>query len=140
QVDENPFIEWNESPPISRAPSSALSTHDIITATAREEKDLSHFLVEQLAMLQISTPLKRVIEFIIYSIDEDGYFRMDEAEVLHNLGISNDLYEKAMQIIHQMEPIGVGARSLVECLLLQAKQLAKEDDLLHRLIEDHLDD
>ncbi|MEJ8776606.1 RNA polymerase factor sigma-54 [Pseudogracilibacillus sp. ICA-222130] len=136
KVEENPFIEWNEPPSTYR--STELSTHDVITATAYEEKDLYDVLIEQLAIFSLSDEDRKVVEYIIYSLEEDGYLRTERKDIIRHLHILPEQFDRALHIVHQLEPIGVGATSLVDCLLIQAKHLAPHDELLHQLIENHL--
>ena len=136
QVEENPFIEWSEPPTTYR--STDVSTHDVIAATAYEEKDLYDVLVEQLAIFSLSDEERKVVEYIICSLEDDGYLRTEKKDIVSRLHISPDQFDRALHIVHQLEPIGVGATSLVDCLLIQAKHLAPKAALLHQLIEYHL--
>ena len=106
-----------------------------------EGRSMQEYLVEQLSFRNLSEQELAVAEFLVGSIDEDGYLRRDlesiSDDVVFSLGIetSTDELEHLLGIIHQLEPAGIGARNLQECLLLQmgqrrtdtpAKRLAKK--------------
>ena len=106
-----------------------------------EGRSMQEYLVEQLSFRNLSEQELAVAEFLVGSIDEDGYLRRDlesiSDDVVFSLGIetSTDELELLLGIIHQLEPAGIGARNLQECLLLQmgqrrtdtpAKRLAKK--------------
>ena len=85
-----------------------------------EGRSLQEYLVEQIGYRTLSPRDKAVAEFIIGSIDEDGYLRRDmesiSDDVAFSLGIevSVEQLEKLLGIIHQLEPAGIGARDLRE--------------------------
>ena len=106
-----------------------------------EGRSMQEYLVEQLSFRNLSEQELAVAEFLVGSIDEDGYLRRDlesiSDDVVFSLGIetTTDELERLLGIIHQLEPAGIGARNLQECLLLQmgqrradtpAKRLAKK--------------
>lgn len=84
---------------------------------------------------------------LIRYLNEDGYFQVpvppdETADWLSlELDVPVDLIREAISDIHRLDPAGVGARSLKECLLLQVRHLGFEhDELLCRIIRDHLED
>ncbi|HOB85050.1 MAG TPA: RNA polymerase factor sigma-54 [Bacteroidales bacterium] len=91
------------------------------------------FLESQLGLRDLTDKQKILGEFIIGNIDEDGYLRreleniVDDLAFLQNLTTTVEELEEVLMIIQDLEPAGVGARSLRECLLLQ---LAKRDHAL----------
>ena len=106
-----------------------------------EGRSMQEYLVEQLSFRNLSEQELAVAEFLVGSIDEDGYLRRDlesiSDDVVFSLGIETTTQEleHLLGIIHQLEPAGIGARNLQECLLLQmgqrradtpAKRLAKK--------------
>ncbi|MCP9221550.1 RNA polymerase factor sigma-54 [Erythrobacter sp. LQ02-29] len=75
---------------------------------------------------------------IIGLLDEAGYLRSDLAEVARDLGVPLAEAERALEVVQALEPTGVGARNLGECLALQAKEADRYDPCMARLI-DNLD-
>ena len=93
-----------------------------------EGRSMQEYLIEQLSFRNLSEREQSIAEFLVGSIDEDGYLRRDmesiSDDVAFSLGIetSTEELERLLQIIHQLEPAGIGARNLQECLLLQMSQ------------------
>ena len=72
---------------------------------------------------------------LIDLIDEAGYLTAELMEVATRLGVSVALVEQVLRCIHGFDPTGVGARSLAECLALQAREADRYDPAMARLIE-----
>ena len=93
-----------------------------------EGLSLQEYLMEQLRYRNLKEEERKVTEFLIGSIDEDGYLRRDmesiSDDIAFSLGIeySVEELERLLSFIHQLEPAGIGARNLQECLLLQMNQ------------------
>ena len=93
-----------------------------------EGRSMQEYLIEQLAFRNLNEQEQAIAEFLVGSIDEDGYLRRDmesiSDDVAFSLGIetSTEELERILSIIHELEPAGIGARNLQECLLLQMKQ------------------
>ncbi len=79
-----------------------------------------------------------VARHIIGLLDEAGYLRIDLAEIARDLGIPLAEAERALEVVQSLEPTGVGARTLAECLALQAREADRYDPCMARLI-DNLD-
>ena len=94
-----------------------------------EGRSLQEYLVEQLGYRDLSEREMRLAVYLIGSIDEDGYLRCDLASVADDIAFTMGVevtpaeLERLLKIIHELEPAGVGARNLQECLLLQMDQI-----------------
>ncbi len=101
-------------------------------------RSLQEYLVEQLQYRNLSERDMRLAVYLIGSIDEDGYLRRDLESVADDIAFSVGVettaeeLERLLGIIHELEPAGVGARNLRECLLLQMEQTPQDTDLLLR--------
>ncbi|TCN26820.1 RNA polymerase factor sigma-54 [Mesobacillus foraminis] len=88
-----------------------------------ETSDTLHdHLLFQLNTLKITANQRRVIVLLIKHIDENGYLGAGIEETAQKLGLGLDEVENSLNILQGMEPAGVGARSLQECLLLQLER------------------
>ena len=114
-----------------------------------EGRSLQEYLMEQLGYRNLSEQDRQVAEFLVGSIDEDGYLRRDLEsvgdDIAFTLGIevSVERLESLLSIIHQLEPAGIGARSLQECLLLQMTQRRMDSPskrLAHKIITSYFDE
>ena len=94
-----------------------------------EGRSLQEYLVEQLGYRNLSEREMRLAVYLVGSIDEDGYLRRDLESVADDIAFTIGLetsageLERILGVIHELEPAGIGARDLRECLLLQIEQL-----------------
>ena len=88
-------------------------------AADRELEGLPAFLRDQLHRLRLSKPLRALCEYLAELVDEDGYLAQEDLDGLADLKIPRELTEQALETLQGLDPPGVGARSLSECLLLQ---------------------
>ena len=94
-----------------------------------EGRSLQEYLVEQLGYRNLPERDLRLAVYLIGSIDEDGYLRRDLESVADDIAFTMGLettageLERLLGIIHELEPAGIGARDLRECLLLQMAQM-----------------
>jgi RNA polymerase sigma-54 factor len=104
-------------------------------------------LINQLNTFILQEDERQIAEFLVGSIDDDGYLRRTIQDIVDDLAFTQGVYtdektvEKILHIIHDLEPIGVGARDLQECLLLQLKHKTPSEyvDLAIDLIENQFD-
>ncbi len=143
--DERSWDEWLEmyedldsmEPTAPRDPNAeATNTEDFVGGV----QSFDDYLVQQLALLDLSEAVARAGRVIIGSLDDDGFFTgsLDEAAAL--AGVSRAEAESALKAVQQLDPPGVGAQSLPEALCLQMESLGIEEPNLLRIVQDHLDD
>ncbi len=108
------------------------------------EQCLSHRLHEQVDCEPMSSFRRQIAHAIVDSLDEDGYFRSNEAEIAEQIQVeASDVSSVLEGVIHQLEPGGIGSRCLEECLLLQLDGTSEADILARHLLKsyaDHLGD
>jgi RNA polymerase sigma-54 factor len=109
--------------------------------TVAERPTLADHLSWQLSLGSMTDDERRLAEAIIGNLDADGYIAADQlAALATDLGADpSDLESALTDIIQDLDPAGVGARTLSECLLIQARALFPRDDLVHALLERHLE-
>ncbi len=84
-------------------------------------------LINQLNTFILTDDQRDIAEFLVGSIDDDGYLRREIQDIVDDMAFTQGIYtdektvEKILHIVHELEPSGVGARDLKECLLLQLK-------------------
>jgi RNA polymerase sigma-54 factor len=102
---------------------------------------LEEHLMEQVAMLKNVTPLeKRILHFLIGNLNESGYLTISETEAADILSTDVEKVEEMIWMLQTLEPVGVGARSLAECLLIQLKEQPEEHTVAMAIVEHHLED
>lgn len=120
---------------------NADSTYDPFLHLVLNEVSLERHLKEQLGFIkQISPSTRQAVLFMVGNLDRNGYLRSSLPEIAEMCGIEIAQVERALRILQSMDPRGVGARDLKECLLLQTQSLADGSPLVTVLIENHLKD
>jgi RNA polymerase sigma-54 factor len=102
--------------------------------------DLTEHLFWQLRLSTSDNKDEDIGTMIIGNIDDDGYLRATSDELSRLLNVSNEDIERLIKLIQGFDPIGVCARDLKECLLIQAEQLELKETLVEDIILNHLED
>ena len=114
-----------------------------------EGRSLQEYLVEQLNFRNLSERDMRLAVYLVGSLDEDGYLRRDLESVADDIAFTTGIetsaeeLERILGIIHELEPAGIGARDLRECLLLQIDQLplnTRPRKLARKILADYFDE
>ena len=105
---------------------------------SRDAVSLAEHLNAQIGASAYSEREALIASYIVGELDEAGYWRQDLRELAQTLGASIEEAEDALILVQSLEPTGVGARSLGECLALQAKEANRLDPAMGRLL-DNLD-
>ncbi|MEH7352824.1 RNA polymerase factor sigma-54 [Neobacillus drentensis] len=92
---------------------------DWIEQIADKPFSLEDHLISQLKITNLSAEQLKVIRHLIQNLDENGYFLGDVCEIAQKLRVAEDLVEDCLAVIQTLEPAGIGARNLQECLLMQ---------------------
>ena len=88
----------------------------------------TEYLLSQLKPISMDERMMKVAEFLVGSIDESGYIRLTIDEIIDDLAFTQNLIvneeeiNNVLEIIHEFDPAGVGAKNLQECLYLQLKR------------------
>jgi len=101
---------------------------------------LSDHLMWQLHLSASDPDMIKGGEWIIGNLDDDGYLGSPLLELAQQSGIPRSVMERALALIQEFDPLGVGAGDLRECLLIQARQLDFQGTLVEKIIQDHLPD
>lgn len=106
-------------------------------------------LESQVGLRILSDKQKILVEQILGNIDEDGYLRreldniVDDIAFTQNISVTEEELEEVLEIVQDLDPAGVGARSLRECLLLQIERKDLDDELValaHVILEKFFDE
>ena len=107
----------------------------------------TEYLLNQLNTLRLNDEEAKIAEFLVGSIDNSGYLRQNTDEIIddlaftQNIDVSIEKLKKILSIVQQLDPPGVGAQSLQECLILQLKRKPsnKQINLANNIIENSFD-
>ena len=100
---------------------------------------LGETLLEQLHFLSLPAELMSIAEFLVGSLDDNGWLATSIEDVSESIGRPVEDVERVLRVIQALEPAGVGARNLRECLLLQLEAKGLQDTLSFKIIHDHFD-
>ncbi|MBQ9015839.1 MAG: RNA polymerase factor sigma-54 [Firmicutes bacterium] len=101
---------------------------------------LPEHLMFQLQLTARCETEERIGRYIIESLDENGYLTVTVEEIAETLQAEHSQVEDALRLIQGMDPAGVGARDLRECLLIQLEALGLATDAFRTLVTEHLED
>ncbi len=102
------------------------------------EINLYDYIKSQLVFLKLNKKEIKICEYIVDCLDIDGYLSCDENYIIQELNIDEKYFYKCLKYIQQLEPIGIGARDLSECLLIQMENENIKDDILKSIIVEDL--
>lgn len=142
QTLENPLIEVKQTD-FSRRTKSKVSKESYtnpIDYVEKKETTLYEHLLSQLSYMKVNNEKKRTMEYIIQLLDSNGYLYFPEEEIARDLNTDTETIESAIHYIQSLDPTGVGARSLQECLLLQLRKLPKRNSLAETIIQDYFEE
>jgi len=104
------------------------------------EITLHDHLLSQLQYTLIDDKYMPIATYIIQCIDPSGYLHMDDEYVMDHFNIDEDTLEEIILTIQTFDPVGVAARDLSECLLIQAVYRQVDNKLVYKIITDYLED
>ncbi len=107
----------------------------------------TQYLITQLNTYRLSDEEHDIAEFLVGSVDESGYIRRELSDITDDLAFTQSIYTtqeqvaKVLKVVHQLDPAGVGARNLQECLSIQLhrKEKTVDTDLATQIIDDAFD-
>lgn len=106
-----------------------------------ESKSLPQYLMWQMKLSPLSKNEIKVGIQIIGNLDQNGYLCATVAEIASLENVSEEYVESVLQKIQELDPPGIAARNLQECLLIQARMMgAKRNPIVEAIIRDHLKD
>ncbi len=109
-----------------------------IDATATRRPTLQEHLQWQMQLSPFSEEEKFAATWIMGNLDDDGFLQATVEELVRQSGALEEDVESALTKIQALDPAGVAARDLRECLLLQLDALRLKDPLVRDLVENHL--
>ena len=138
----NPFIEMsiNEPLTISAKDVSSSDVSSVIEQTSVYEVSLYEFLQEQIYLLYRDTPLRKLIFWWLEQLDPRGYVTKTLEEAQAETGASAIAVLDGLTLMQQLDPAGIGARTLQECLMLQTERVEFAPELAYVVLEEHYED
>ncbi|WP_419961810.1 RNA polymerase factor sigma-54 [Psychrobacillus sp. BM2] len=101
--------------------------------------NLKDNLIEQVRFLTLDKRLHKLVEYLIYNLDDNGYLILSSDLFIEAEAFTDDEINEGIQIIRKIGPLGIGARNLQECLLLQITTDFPDQKIANELIQNHLE-
>ncbi|MGX4767461.1 RNA polymerase factor sigma-54 [Bacillus mojavensis] len=140
---ENPLIERKETdtPPLSyhKTNKNRISRQEAGLQLSNPQKTLQDVLKQQSLDMNLSNTEKKIFNYLIHSLDSNGYLEEDVEEAARRLSVSAEEAEAVLRKLQSLEPAGIGARSLQECILLQLQRLPRRNEQAELLVSEHFD-
>ncbi|WP_158634017.1 RNA polymerase factor sigma-54 [Radiobacillus deserti] len=135
-ADENPLIEAIEYPYEGKSHQFEVNADEVTSCPLPSFYDQ---IKEQLLDYNLSPAKQKLVEYGIDNLDEDGYLTISLEKWSEDCRVSVDEVSHALEMIQSLEPKGIGAREVSECLSLQLRARFPEDEIAQKLVETHLD-
>lgn len=107
--------------------------------TEQWEENLPLFLLSQLPTQKLPPEMETGVRFLIESLNSCGYLDEDLSALVGQMGMTQEQAEKALKVVQSLDPAGVGARNLSECLCIQLERQGEKNSLAYRIARDYLD-
>ncbi|PFA67454.1 RNA polymerase sigma-54 factor [Bacillus sp. AFS015802] len=144
---ENPLIQLEPPKPdplhqrepytYKRHAGSHENTVDWYEYVSVPKRTLTDALSVQLNLKSLTSFDRKVMEELIYSLDDNGYLRVDEESFLQTHGLEMAQLDHYITRLQELEPAGIGARSLQECISLQLERKADVPSLVSMIVDSH---
>ncbi|MDQ7782805.1 MAG: RNA polymerase factor sigma-54 [Desulfomonilaceae bacterium] len=112
------------------------SEHPSIENMATYSENLFTHMVVQLQLSRIEGRDRRTAFELIGNLNENGFLDVELEEIARSVGVEIDEVERVLRLVQEFDPPGVAARSLLECLLIQARALEPPEPLAVRILEE----
>lgn len=119
---------------------SGSDAYDKAANPAASEETLYDYLHAQLILDKTSKKERAILEYVLNCLDEKGYFKEDIEAIAKEFRTDSKTVQSQVERVKRLDPAGVGAKDLSECLLLQLERTKKTTPLIETVIRNHLED
>ncbi len=143
QIDWEEYAQnYTSAPPTNHYSGMRRGGEDFPTLeqTLSTSESLTENLLSQLRLEELEEEQEYIGALIIGNLDEAGRLTAQLEEIADDAGASVAEVEEVLHIIQGFEPVGIAARDLRECLLIQARHFHPDDELMHAIIDEHISD
>ncbi|MEH7458435.1 RNA polymerase factor sigma-54 [Bacillus sp. JJ1127] len=139
---ENPLIELGgfereKKKSSSKSKSTSKQIDNQMEIYSVDSTTIQQHLLDQIQYYKIDEEQRKAASFIIMNMDENGYLQETNEELAELLAAPIDVVDCAMKLVQSLEPAGVGARNIQECLSLQLKRLQTKDTLSEMIVDEY---
>ncbi len=132
------YLRFHSSTPVKDFDFTGAEERPELEEYIKKSTNLEDHLMFQLDSIETTAKQKELVQMLVRSVDDKGYlvdFEAIKAKLLSEQSASEEDIEEALEILQAFEPEGVGARDLVECLLIQVREYNFDSKELRRMIE-----
>lgn len=140
QLDEEWRDYMSQSGAYEGRSAEAQERRDFLFNSLRAPKSLQQHLLDQLTLSDLKDDDMEVAEAIVGNLDEAGLLEVTVPELANLTNTRAEQVERVLCEVQALDPVGVAARDLRECLLIQLQRLGKEGGLEARIVAGHLED
>jgi len=106
--------------------------------TLKDEANPRFALLSQIKMTDISDELLEIAEYLIFEMDDNGYITIEAEDAARDLSVDVEKAQECLEAIQALEPAGIGAADITECLQLQLKRKGMEKSLEYKIVSSYL--
>lgn len=114
--------------------------YDVIGQLPEKTKNLAQFLHEQVMLSMREMKLRDIVQFLVDNLDENGYLKFTYQELGDSIDATEVEFENGLTLLQQLDPAGIGARSLSECICLQIDRDIRAPKSAFRIIQNHFEE
>lgn len=137
EIDWDEYLNDDYEPPRSMTEERVTETYERVPVS---HQSLNDYVAEQLRYQITSEEQQLIGDYIIGSIDEKGYLTMSAEDIAAELQVPVEAVNAVVVMVQSLDPPGLGARDLRECLLLQLRARGMSDHLVYQIVRDHFED
>jgi RNA polymerase sigma-54 factor len=139
QMDQEWREHFSQTNTVNRASAEDEERREFMFNSLTAETSLAQHLANQVRDTSLSVEEQGIAELLIGNIDDYGYLTITPEEIANAASLPADKILSVLKTIQSFEPVGVGARDLRECLLIQLERSGQTDTLEYRIIRDHME-
>ncbi len=139
QMDQDWRDHFSQTNTVSRSSAEDEEKREFMFNSITVEASLAQHLMEQVRDTNLSDEDRAIAELLIGSVDDYGFLMATVEELAASANLPAEKFSQVLKVIQSFEPVGVGARDLRECLMLQLERAGKQECIEYRIIRDHME-
>lgn len=148
EINVDEYLSDDEYPSYKSYTSNYSADDEEKSVPYAQGKSFYEHLTSQLSTFRIDEDQLKISDFLIGNLDEDGYLRRDLQSIVDDMAFSSNIYTSVEVLedlltnyIQKLDPVGIGARDLKECLLIQLENKTQTEsvELAHNLLANSFD-
>lgn len=141
QLTDNPLLDMDWSHEFTSRSKIKSTDHftDKLVKIESPGETLQEYCMSQMRLIHLDSSYMNSAEYLIGNLNDDGYLAISLEEAQKQLSVPLLILEEALKVVQSLEPVGVAARNLQECLLLQIERASDAPTLAKEIVLHHLE-